>query len=200
MTNEQIAKDYLDWVGKNYNSLKTRMEKYCSNQKLEFDEDVWADTYLKIYERISKSGITDSSESGFLDYTFKSFKINTMREPQYARNRMRDMNIDSEALLELQERYAGEQLTEREKLSSDLFKDYAALYLMAKAEEHFDSEVFNLFKLKWMTGMTYKELRKKTGVKGCREKVGEVQDWLRENVTKEEIKESFSEIFQNLIC
>ena len=190
----------MEWLGNNYDSVKERLQKYCSSNKLKFDEDVFSDTYLKVYDRIAKSGITDSSDAGFLDYTFKSFKINTLREPQYARNKLRDLNIDDDALLELQEKYADAQLSEREKLVSDLFKDYSALYLMAKAEEQFKGEQFNLFKLKWMGSLTYKQLRAKTGVKGCREKVGEVISWLKANVTKEEIKESFNEIFGNLIC
>lgn len=200
MTNEEIAKEYLDWVGHNLDSLRTRMQRYCTSQHIDFDEDILSDTYLKIYNKILKSGLKDATPNGMLNYTFMSFRTNCKREPQFARNRLRDLNIEDDKLNDLYEQYISGQVGEREKLVNDLFKDYSTLYLMYKVEEQFPREQFHLFKLKFMGNLTYKELRKKTGVKGCREKVNEVLNWLRLNVTKEDIRESFNEIFGGLIC
>lgn len=200
MTNDEIAREYLQWVADNLDSLKTRMMRYCTSQHIEYDEDVFSDTYLKIYEKILKSGLKDTTPEGYLNYTFMSFKTNTRREPMYARHRLRDLNVDDDKLIDLYEGYINGQIGEKEKLVNDLFKDYSTLYIMYKVEEQFPKDQFHLFKLKFMGNITYKELRKKTGVKGCREKVNEVLNWLRLNVTKEEIKASFEEIFGNLIC
>ena len=200
MTNEEIAKAYLQWVAGNLDSLKVRMQRYCTSQHMEYDEDVFSDTYLKIYEKILKSGLKDTTPEGMLNYTFMAFKTNTRREPMYARHRLRDLNVEDDKLNDLYEQYINGQIGEREKLANDLFKDYATLYIMYKAEEQFPREQFHLFKLKFMGNLTFKQLRQKTGAKGAREKVNEVLNWLRENVTKEDIRESFNEIFGGLIC
>ena len=84
---------YLVWVGKNLTQLQDRMKKYCASQRLEYDEDIFSDTYLKIYEKIRKNGLQDTTEEGMLNYTFIAFKINTLREPQYARNKKRNLNV-----------------------------------------------------------------------------------------------------------
>ena len=200
MTNKEIAKEYLDWVGHNLDSLRTRMQRYCTSQHIDWDEDILSDTYLRIYEKICKTGLSDTTPNGMLNYTFMSFRTNCKREPQYARNRLRDLNIEDDKLNDLYEQYISGQVGEREKLVNDLFKDYSTMFLLYKAEEQFPREQYNLFKLKFMGNLTFKELRKRTGVRGCREKVNEVTQWLRDNVTKEEIKASFGEIFGNLIC
>lgn len=200
MTNEDIAKEYLEWVGNNLDSLRTRMQRYCTSQHIDFDEDILSDTYLRIYEKICKTGLSDTTSNGMLNYTFMSFRTNCKREPQFARNRLRDLNIEDDKLNDLYEQYISGQVGEREKLASDLFKDYSTMYLLYRAEDQFPKDQYNLFKMKFMANITFKELRKRTGVKGCREKVNEVTQWLRDNVTKEDIKASFGEIFGNLIC
>lgn len=200
MTNEEIARAYLDWVGNNLDSLRTRMQRYCTSQHLEFDEDILSDTYLRIYEKICKTGLSDTTPNGMLNYTFMSFRTNCKREPQYARNRLRDLNVEDDKLNDLYEQYISGQVGEKEKLVNDLFKDYSTMFLLYKAEENFPREQYNLFKLKFMGNLTFKELRKRTGVKGCRDIVNKITSWLKENVTKEEIKESFNEIFGGLIC
>ena len=199
MTNDEIARDFLEWFSREYDSAKARMQRYCASQHIDFDEDVFSDTYMRIYNKILKSGLKDTTPSGYLNYFFMSFRTNIKREGQYARHRLRDLNVDDDKLNDLYEDYINGQIGEREKLVNDLFKDYSTLYIMYKAEEQFPKEQFHLFKLKFMANLTFKELRKKTGIKGAREKVNEVLNWLRLNVTKEEIKASFSEIFGNLL-
>ena len=47
--------------------------------------------------------------------------------------------------------------------------------------------------------MTYKKLAEKTQMKAVRQKVVTVKNWLKENVTKEMIKEEFFSIYGDLI-
>lgn len=47
--------------------------------------------------------------------------------------------------------------------------------------------------------MTYAQLSEKTGIKGCRQKVVDVKNWLKENVTTKEIKDEFEDIYGNLL-
>ena len=129
---------------------------------------------------------------------FISFKINTLRESQYARNQKRDGNVVN--LSGAYEEYKNTELSQAEKLKNDLYKDFATLYLMHKAEQQFDAESFYLFKLKvFEKGMTYKKLQEKTGIKDCRQKVVNIKNWLKDNVKQSDVKEEFEFIYGDII-
>lgn len=195
---EQQANKYLKWINQNYKKQKSKLQSFCADKKYDWDEDIFCDTYLKIYEKILKNGIKDDSDSGFDNYTFMSFKINLLREKQYARNLKRDNNIVN--LTGAYSEYLDSLLTQEEKLKSDLYKDFACLYLMNKVEENFDNEHFYLFRLKvFDKTMTYQKLQEKTGIKGVRQKVVDVKNWLKSNVTKKEIDEAFADTYGNLL-
>lgn len=194
---KQQADKFLKWINDNYQIQKDKLVAFCNDKKYEFDEDIFSDTYLKIYDKILKYGIKDDSDKGFDNYMFISFKINTIRDRQYARNQKRDGNVIN--LSGAYETYKNTELTEQEKLKSDLKKDFYTLYLLHKAEANFDSESFYLFKQKvFEKGLTYKQLQEKTGIKGCRQKVVNVKNWLKENVSKKEIEKEFQEIYGDL--
>ena len=197
MYKEQATK-YLNWINENYNKQKNKLIAFCNDKNYQWDEDIFCDTYLKIYDKILKDGIKDDSDKGFDAYTFMSFKINTMREGEYARNQKRDLNVTN--INEANERYKSSLLTQEEKLKSDLYKDFATLYLMKKVESNFDNEHFYLFRLKTFDkNMTYQKLSEKTGIKGVRQKVVNVRNWLKANVTKKEIDDEFSLIYQQIL-
>lgn len=197
MYKEQATK-YLNWINENYNKQKNKLIAFCNDKNYQWDEDIFCNTYLKIYDKILKDGIKDDSDKGFDAYTFMSFKINTMREGEYARNQKRDLNVTN--INEANERYKSSLLTQEEKLKSDLYKDFATLYLMKKVEQNFDGEHFYLFRLKTFDkNMTYQRLAEKTGIKGVRQKVVNVRNWLKANVTKKEIDDEFSLIYQQIL-
>lgn len=197
MDNEQIARKYLEWINRNYDAQKKKLQSFCNDKNYDWDEDIFCDTYLKVYEKILKNGMLDSSENGFDNYTFLAFKINTMRSKQYARVQKRDNNIIN--LSGAYSEYLNTLLTQKEKLKSDLYKDYATLYLLSKAEEHFDYEHFYLFRLKTFDkNMTYQKLQEKTGLKGVRQKVVDVKKWLKNNVSQSEVKREFEAIYGDL--
>ena len=194
---KQQADRFLKWINDNYNKQKDKLQAFCNDKNYTFDEDIFSDTYLKIYEKILKYGIKDDSDKGFDNYMFISFKINTLRESQYARNQKRDGNVIN--LSGAYEEYKNTELSQAEKLKNDLKKDFYTLYLMHKAEEVFDKESFYLFRLKvFENGMTYKKLQEKTGIKDCRQKVVNVKNWLKEHVSKKEIEREFQEIYGDL--
>ena len=192
------ANKYLKWINQNYDKQKSKLKAFCADKNYDWDEDIFCDTYLKIFEKILKNGIKDDSDSGFDNYTFMSFKINMLRDKQYARNLKRDNNIIN--LTGAYSEYLDSLLTQEEKLKSDLYKDFACLYLMNKVEENFDNEHFYLFRLKTFDKtMTYQKLQEKTGIKGVRQKVVNVKNWLKSNVTKKEIDEAFTDTYGNLL-
>ena len=121
-----------------------------------------------------------------------------MRNKQYARVQKRDNNIVD--LSGAYSSYLDTLLTQREKLQSDLYKDFATLYLLSKAEEHFDYEHFYLFRLKTFDkNMTYQKLQDKTGLKGVRQKVVDVKNWLKHNVTQSEVRKEFEAIYGDFL-
>lgn len=182
---------FINYINDHYDALVNRFKAFCNDKGYEFDIDIFQDSIIKCYNLIEKKGkMNDSSDKGIENYFFMSFKQNLQREKQYARNQKRDSNItDIDATYE---DFANKnKLTTNDKLLSDLYKDFATLYLLLQVENNFDTEHFYLFKLKTFTNMTYSQLAKKTNMKGIRQKVVTVKNWLKENVKKEDIKKAF---------
>lgn len=195
--NDKIAMRYLTYVGNNYKNLMKRMKAFCSDKGYIWDEDVLADTFLKVHDRIEKKGIEDSSDDGFENYTFMAFRQNVKREALYARVKKR---CETEDVHTLYERYFNSTKTSStEKIQGDLFKDFSLIYILMKVEENFDNDHFYLFKLKHLCGMTYKELSEKTRIPNARKKVLTVMHWLKKNITKQEIEKRFDETYGYLI-
>lgn len=195
--NDKIAMRYLTYVGNNYKNLMKRMKAFCSDKGYIWDEDVLADTFLKVHDRIEKKGIDDSTDEGFENYTFMAFRQNVKREALYARVKKR---CETEDVHTLYERYFNSTKTSStEKIQGDLFKDFSLIYILMKVEENFDNDHFYLFKLKHLCGMTYKELSEKTKIPNARKKVLTVMHWLKKNITKQEIEKRFDETYGYLI-
>ena len=192
------ATKFINTINDHYETVKKELQSYCDSVGERFDEDIFQDTILKCYLLVEKNGeMKDSSYQGCKNFMFQAFKRNLKREQQYARNQKRDANVTN--LSKHNEVYLNSKLTQEEKLKSDLYKDFATLYLMKRVEEEFDDEHFYLFRLKTFSNMTYAQLSEKTGIKGCRQKVVDVKNWLKENVTTKEIKDEFEEIYGNLL-
>ena len=192
------AEKFINTVNDNYETIKKELQSYCDSVGEKFDEDIFQDTIIKCYTLIDKNGeMKDSSYQGCKNFMFQAFKRNLKREQQYARNQKRDANVTN--LSKHNEVYLNSKLTSEEKLKSDLYKDFATLYLLKQVEEHFDGEHFYLFRLKTFTNMTYAQLAEKTGIKGCRQKVVDVKNWLKDNVKQQDIKDEFDEIYGDLL-
>lgn len=197
---ESTGERFLNYMSANYNAIKGSMERYATAKMGGFDEDIFQSTILKVYEKIEKDGLKDDSDDGFLNYFFMSFKTNTNREKQYARNKKNDDNLEQENIEPAYEKwYNANYSSEKEKLVSDLRKDYFALRLAEVVEKAFDSEHFYLWRLKTFMPYTYKQLQEKTKIPSARQKVLEVTDYLRANVRKEDLEEEFQKNFSDII-
>ena len=196
------ARLFLEYINDNYDTLKNKYKTMCVQNQLNWDEDVFSNTILSCYNAINKKGkLDDTSNQGIENYFFRSFKQNVKREQQYCRVSKRDLNYNSDNILDLYEDWYNENCTpERMKLLSDLWKDFATLYILTRVEDEFDAEHFLLFRLKYLIpDMTYKKLQEKTNATKCRQKVVDVKNWVRNNVTKEEIKRAFNLMYGNLL-
>lgn len=181
---------FMEEIAKILPTLKPKMMAFCAAQNREWSEDVFSDTIIKCYNAIKKKGgLNDTSPKGCENYFFQAFAINIKREAQYSRNSKRDNTSD---LFNAYELFQEHCITEAEKVESDLYKDFAVLYLLKRAEEQFDPETFYLFNLKFIGQYTYKELQKHVKAKAIRQRVAEVKKWLKENVTREEINDAYN--------
>ena len=194
--NEKLAQRYLEWVSANYNELQLHLKKYCSNQRYKWDEDVFAQTYLNVYERIKKKGLEDPTEQGFMNFTFISFKFNTIRASQYCSVKKRIDKNDDEINKMYEDYYNANNDTSDVKVMRDLKTDFSALYLAQKAEENCNPEYFRLWKMKMFMNLTYKQLAEKTGDRQSRQKVLQVKNWLKEHISKKEIDNAFDDFLE----
>ena len=194
------ATEYMDWVSSNYEYLKRKMRAYCLNKKVEFDEDIFSDTILKIFEKIEKNGMQDNTPKGLENYFFMSFKTNLARDKQYSRNTKKDSNISDDIEDVYESWYNATHSSPEEKIKKDLWNDYATLYLVNEADKNFDEEHSYLFRMKtFLPHMTYSKLTKLTGKRNVRQKVVDVRNYLRENVDKQDILRQFYDKYGNLL-
>lgn len=198
----QDSRLFINYINDNYNVLKAKYRKFCIEKQYDWDEDIFSDTILSCYNAIEKKGkLNDTSNQGIENYFFRSFKQNLQREKQYCRVSKRDLNYNSDNINEVYENWYNETHTpERTKILSDLWKDFSTLYILTKVEDNWDDEHFLLFRLKYLVPqMTYKKLQEKTQAKKCRQKVSDVKNWIKENISKEEVKKAFNIMYGNLI-
>lgn len=193
---------FIKYINDNYQLLKNKYRKFCLEKHYDWDEDVFSDTILKCYDAIQRKGkLEDTSNQGIENYFFRSFKQNIQREKQYCRVSKRDLNITSDNINNIYEDWYNKfNDSSINKIKSDLYKDFSVLYIMHKVEEEFDGEHFYLFKLKsLMPDMTYKKLQAKTHCTSCRQKVVDVKNWVKQNISKKEITDAFQRIYGNLL-
>lgn len=199
-THKNDQDTFISHIGKHYNELQCKFRQFCRLNNLIWDEDIFSDTILKCHEIIGRKGLANKTPYGIESYFFMSFRNNIKRERQYARNTKRDLNIDSDSIDSLyEEYYNAHHSSSTEKIKSDLWRDYATLYIMLQVEKNFSQEDFYLFRLKTLGNMTYKQIREKTNLKAIRKKILEVNNWVKANISKEEIKNNFNKQFGELL-
>lgn len=197
---EETNEKFLNWFSVNYDGLKTKYSKFCSNKHYVFDEDIFAELPIKIYDLISKKGLADTSDTGFDSYCFKAFKNNLLNEKRYSRVNKRDGNKTDVELNELYEAwYNSNKTSSTEKVLKDLWTDFSVLYILLLVEQTFDAEHFYLFKIKTLCNLTFKQLQAQTQIPYSRKKFLEVQNWLKTNLKKSDVKKAFDEQFGNFL-
>ena len=194
MTSEEI---YYDILGRNYNNLKQICKDVCKRNQEKFSEDILNDTVIQVHKIIQKKGkLDDMTEKGILNYMTRSYVNNLRMEKRYAYIKKRDHNITQE---EFNERYERSMSSKQEKIIKDLLEDFSVLYIMKLVELNFDNEHYYLFKLKMLCGKTYKQIHDQTHIKKSRDKIIEVNKWVKQNLTRDIIKKEFYDIYGDLI-
>lgn len=190
-------KVYFKCIEENYEALKKICQDVCKRNKEQFSEDIYNDTVIQIHKIIEKKGkLDDMSCDGIKRYFVRSYVNNLRCEKRYAYVKKRDLNITKE---EFNERYEQSLTSKQEKIIKDLLEDFSVLYIMKMVELNFDSEHYHLYKLKMLCNLTYKQIHDKTHIKKSREKILEVNNWVKKNISRDIIKKEFIEIYGELI-
>lgn len=188
---------FINYIGAHYTELKNKYRTFCSLQNYKFDDDIFQDTILKCYEAIrKKGGLKDTTPYGMESYMFISFKLNMKREGQYARN-MHRVFLDDDDFFQEFSKFYNAKGSEHDKLRHDLYVDFSVVYIVHLVESNFSPDHAYLFKLKTLCGYTYKQLQDKTHIKGARNMVIEVMNWLKQNVTVKSVNDAFTDVFGN---
>lgn len=195
-----MARKFLIYINNNYSQIQLKLKMLCGRNKQRYDQDAMQEAIIRCYNAIEKKGtMTDPSPYGMESYLIRSYFNFVKEEARSCKNSRRDMNITSDNIHTVYEDwYNTNHDSAADKIKSDLFKDFSTLYIMTLVEQNFDQEHFYLFKLKTLANMTYREVCEKSGCRGCRTKILEVKDWLKTNVTKEDINKTFYEIYGEL--
>ena len=188
---------YFTCINKNYNNLKQVCKDVCKRNKEQYSEDALNDTVIQVHKIIQKKGkLDDMSDNGIMRYFVRSYVNNLRMEKRYAYHKKRDYNITQE---EFNDRYEQSLSSKRDKIIKDLLEDFSVLYIMKLVELNFPPEQLYLYKLKMICNKTYKQIHDETRIKKSRDKIIEVNKWVKQNLTRDVIKNEFMSIYGDLI-
>ena len=188
---------YFTCINKNYNNLKQVCKDVCKRNKEQYSEDALNDTVIQVHKIIQKKGkLDDMSDNGIMRYFVRSYVNNLRMEKRYAYHKKRDYNITQE---EFNDRYEQSLSSKRDKIIKDLLEDFSVLYIMKLVELNFPPEQLYLYKLKMICNKTYKQIHDQTKIKKSRDKIIEVNKWVKQNLTRDVIKKEFFDIYGDLI-
>ena len=155
---EKRAKEFLEMAGRLYEQNKTKWSHIVD----EFDEDVYSDTILKVYESILKGTDTEGDLQG---YWFRSFKNNL--------NKIHKQDIIKEDV--------EKTLNNKEDEINNINLYYSTISnILFKARHKFDRKTFEVFRMYLLCGMSYEQLDVITGV-DSKERISRVRRWLNDN-------------------
>lgn len=154
---EKRAKEFLDLAGKLYEQNKRKW----SNIVEDFDEDVYSDTIIKVYDSILKGADTEGDLQG---YWFKSFKNNIIKKQS------KDVEtVDAEKTLKEKE----------EENNINIY--YSTISdILLKVKHKFGRKTFEVFRMYLLCNMSYERLDELTGL-DSKERISKVRKWLNGN-------------------
>lgn len=186
------AENFLKWIGENYHQQKKKMRSYCWDKDIVWDEDSFESTIVKCYNLIERQGkMKDNTEKGMDNYFFMAFRMNIIRDKQYAYIKNRDYNITNDELFELYGFTQEDKENEDEKIYNDALKDYTLNYILMQVEENFSPKDLYLFKLRTFEGLTYKKIKEDTKISDSKQRIQNINKWLKTNISYDVIKKEF---------
>ena len=191
--NEEQLKTFNKVISEHWEEYRKKLKQYCFLNQIEFSEDVMIETYIKMQSIIQRKGLKDDSEKGILSYFFLGFRNNTYQEHLQNQKRLIDDNINP---------YDVDIIDEEYDDSKEQFNDLVRIYLEKIIKENFDLITYSVYRLRYLyrfngKELNYKQIKEITGISDTRRRLVEVNRWIKENVTLDDIKTYAKE---NLHC
>ena len=156
------ANEFLQYSGEHYTEVKKKWSARLKKQGISFDEDIFQDTIIHIFDILQKKEVEDVNIE---NYWYQSFLINTKREGKYSRHK-RDDDIDVYVYLD------EFPVEDRGILLSDIEDKLNALN---DIERH-------LMYIYYLTDITLKELEELTNIKDLRYKLKSIVKKIKNNI------------------
>ena len=194
-----IKKENIELAEQYINYISTIYEEYIEVfRNMYNDEDLAAEVLLKTYNCIKNNGLStidleteeDLKKKVFKNYFFISAKLTNITNKKYQqKSPIRDTNENIDTI---------DDLPTEEKIKNQIYKDYRVMYIINTVEENFDAIDYRCFRLyHLLKNMTYAKLRQLTGIKNAKMRVITINKWLRQNITEQQILESFNREFND---
>ena len=157
---EKRAKEFLELSGKLYTTNKNKWKTMVDG----FDEDIYNDTIIKVYESILKGADTQGDLVG---YWFKSFKNNLNRNKDYSHKKNKD-DVD-----------VYDVLKDKEYEENNVNLYYSTISdILLKVKHKFDRKTFEVFRMYLLCNMSYEQLNQTTGLCDCKERISRVRKFI----------------------
>ena len=165
---EKRAREFLDLTSRYYEKNKVKWENLIKGIGLKFSEDVYNDTIISVYERISNGEDLDNTpDDEIIAYWYRSF-VNNLKKNKNSK-------IDEADVIELlkNEEYVVD--------SSNLY--YATIRLIFnKVKEEYDPQSYHIFRMYYMdVDMTFEELSSIVGF-DVKPRISRIRRWLTDVV------------------
>lgn len=173
--NKQVAEDFLKYVGTVYKELSDYF-----NEKYGWDEGLLDDAILKVYKYVLNKGV--ESRKNWKGLLFMA--ANNLQKDRYRKKKV----IDTDRYMDMQQ-----HSTTEEKVDKDIMKSWSVMELLDIVENNFDQISFYCWRVYHLVpGTTYKKLRNITNVRDAKERVVEVNKFLRENLTWNDMVKAYN--------
>lgn len=166
---EKRAREFLDLTATLYEKNKVKWTGLLKSIGLNFNDDIYNDTIIKVYEKVVEDDI-DKTDDELIAYWYQSFVNNIKRDKKYSVNSKRD---DSDVIDLLKNE---EYIVETPHLCYTTIR-----YLLNKVKAEYDIRSYHVFKMYYLTDMTYDELSMVVGF-NVKSKINNMRKWLKQNV------------------
>lgn len=194
-----IKKENIELAEQYINYISTIYEEYIEVfRNMYNDEDLAGEVLIKTYNCIKNNGLStidleteeDLKKKVFKNYFFISAKLTNITNKKYQqKSPIRDTNENIDTI---------DDLPTEEKIKNQIYKDYRVMYIINTVEENFDAIDYRCFRLyHLLKNMTYAKLRQLTGIKNAKMRVITINKWLRQNITEQQIMDSFNREFND---
>lgn len=165
---KSVSEEFLENVANNYDNLIDRFSIICLSHNTKLDMDIFHDTIIKCATNVNHP--MDYEE--LCKYLYGSYKMNILREKEYARNKHEHKSIDTLDINYLDRINTCDYIESNVDITS----------ILDDLEHKFGKDVTNLYLMK-LEGYTMKEMHKETKMKSIQHHLNKVEDYI-ENTYK----------------